>query len=422
MAATINDIAREAGVSIATVSKVINNKAHVSPDTRKRVLQVMEQLHYTPNASAANLARRSSKNVLYADRFYKGLPYENPHMFDIICGASHELSRKGYRLSLLNLDSCGKKPEEVFEEAILSRVADGIIVSSAFVTPHVERLMLRYDFPQICIGEPGFDTVLSWIDTNNTLSSDLAVEHLLSTGCRTLAFMGGRREDRIFMDRLRGFRSAMEKRGLELREEYITYNPPEVEAIARSAAALLELPGRPPAVIDADALILLSRNRALLSRLTSADILTPHPGEAAALLAADTRQIQAQRPAALARLCGLSPAAVVLKGAGTLAGQSGRPVLISPYAIPALAMGGSGDVLAGCIAALLAQTGAGCRDALRVAATGVALHALAGRICARDFPLRGVRASELADALPHARATPGDPPATGGERCIPWPN
>ena len=53
MAATIHDIAREAGVSIATVSKVINNKAHVSPETRKKVLQVMEQLHYTPNASAA---------------------------------------------------------------------------------------------------------------------------------------------------------------------------------------------------------------------------------------------------------------------------------------------------------------------------------------------------------------------------------
>ena len=60
MAATIHDIAREAGVSIATVSKVINNKAHVSPNTRKRVMQVMEQLRYTPNASAANLARRSS--------------------------------------------------------------------------------------------------------------------------------------------------------------------------------------------------------------------------------------------------------------------------------------------------------------------------------------------------------------------------
>ena len=117
MPITIHDIAREAGVSIATVSKVINNKAHVAPDTREKVLKVMERFNYAPNASAANLARRFSRNILYADRFYKGLPYENPHMFDIICGVSHELGRKGYRLSLLNLDSPGKKPEEVVEEA-----------------------------------------------------------------------------------------------------------------------------------------------------------------------------------------------------------------------------------------------------------------------------------------------------------------
>lgn len=266
MAATINDIAREAGVSIATVSKVINNKAHVSPDTRKRVLQVMEQLHYTPNASAANLARRTSKNVLYADRFYKGLPYENPHMFDIICGVSHELSRKGYRLSLLNLDSCGKKPETALEEAILSRVADGIIVSSAFVTARMERLLLKHDFPQICIGEPQFDTILSWIDTNNTLSSNLAVEHLVSTGCRTLAFMGGREEDRIFMDRLRGFRTAMERRGMEVKEEYITYNPPDVEAIFQSAAALLEQPIPPDGIICTNSLMAVGTMRAIQAR------------------------------------------------------------------------------------------------------------------------------------------------------------
>lgn len=263
MATTIKDVAREAGVSIATVSKVINGRVHVAPATRERVLQVMEKLNYAPNAAAANLARRSSKNVLYADRFYKGLPYENPHMFDIICGASQELGRKGYRLSLLNLDICGKRPEEMFEEAILSRVADGIIVSSAFVTPHVERLMLRYDFPQICIGKPEFDTVLSWIDANNTLSSDLAVEQLLSTGCRTLAFMGGRREDHIFMDRLRGFRSAMEKRGLPVREEYITFNPPEVDAITRSAASLLELPQPPDGIICTNSLMAVGAVRAV---------------------------------------------------------------------------------------------------------------------------------------------------------------
>ena len=266
MAATIHDIAREAGVSIATVSKVINNKAHVSPNTRKRVMQVMEQLRYTPNASAANLARRSSKNVLYADRFYKGLPYENPHMFDIICGVSHELSRKGYRLSLLNLDSCGKKPEAALEEAILSRVADGIIVSAAFVTTRMERLLLKHDFPQICIGEPQFDTILSWIDTNNTLSSNLAVEHLVATGCHTLAFMGGREEDRIFMDRLRGFRTAMERRGLEANEDYITYNPPDVEAIFGSASALLSMPVPPDGIICTNSLMAVGTMRAIQAK------------------------------------------------------------------------------------------------------------------------------------------------------------
>ena len=64
MPTTIHDIAREAGVSIATVSKVINNKAHVAHTTREKVLKVMDQLNYVPNASAANLARRFSKNCM----------------------------------------------------------------------------------------------------------------------------------------------------------------------------------------------------------------------------------------------------------------------------------------------------------------------------------------------------------------------
>ena len=104
------------------------------------------------------------------------------------------------------------------------------------------------------------------IDANNTLSSNLAVEHLVSTGCRTLAFMGGREEDRIFMDRLRGFRTAMERRGLEAKEEYITYNPPDVEAIFQSAAALLELPVPPDGIICTNSLMAVGTMRAIQSR------------------------------------------------------------------------------------------------------------------------------------------------------------
>lgn len=263
MAYTIKDIAKEAGVSTATVSKVINDKMYVAPETREKVLQIMKRMNYTPNVSAANLARKSSKVILYADHFYKGLPYENPHMFDIICGVSHELSRKGFHLSLLNLDTSGKQANAILEDTIRSRVADGIIINGALVSPQMEKMLLRYDFPQICIGAPGFDSILSWIDTNHTLSSSLAVDHLISCGCRRIAFMGGREEDKIFMDRLKGFRIAMDKHGLEIPESYITYNDPNIELIVRSASKLLHQAQAPDGIICTNSLMTVGTMQAI---------------------------------------------------------------------------------------------------------------------------------------------------------------
>ena len=117
-------------------------------------------------------------------------------------------------------------------------------------------------------------------------------------------------------------------------------------------AALLKEPERPACVFDADALMLLAGDPALLAALGPGDILTPHPGEAAALLHCPGSAVQQDRMAALKALCAAVPAAVVLKGAGTLVGQRDCPTGLSPLDVPQLAMGGSGDVLAGCTAAL----------------------------------------------------------------------
>ena len=78
---TISDVAQKAGVSTATVSKVMNNKMYVSPKTREKVLKVMNELNYTPNVSAANLAKQATRNILYADRFYKEI-YSIRRRFD----------------------------------------------------------------------------------------------------------------------------------------------------------------------------------------------------------------------------------------------------------------------------------------------------------------------------------------------------
>ena len=91
MAATIKDVAKKANVSISTVSRVLSNQMHVSSSTYKRIQDAVAELNYIPNSSAVSLVKKSSTTVLYADSFYKGRPYENPHMFDIISGSSHEV-------------------------------------------------------------------------------------------------------------------------------------------------------------------------------------------------------------------------------------------------------------------------------------------------------------------------------------------
>ena len=165
-------------------------------------------------------------------------------------------------------------------------------------------------------------------------------------------------------------------------------------------AALLRLPSRPPLVLDADALMLLANGMAPLEGVNAGDILTPHPGEAGAFLGIDARRVQEDRFAAMRDLCDLHPALWVLKGAGSLIGQKGHPILIAPHHAPCLAVGGSGDVLAGCVGSLLAQ---GCTAPL-AAAFGVLAHIHAGKLLEEAFPGRGNTASEIAHTLPRAKA------------------
>lgn len=164
---------------------------------------------------------------------------------------------------------------------------------------------------------------------------------------------------------------------------------------------ILSLPERPKAVIDADALVLLAKNPPMRKFIRESDILTPHPGEAAALLGVESKEVQKDRFAALEKLCGIFPAAVVLKGAGTLVGRGEGMRMICPYDIAQLAMAGAGDALAGCIGAKLASAEYSSWDAAETAGAGVIIHAIAGLMLAKKFPVRGDITSDLIRMLPH---------------------
>ena len=177
------------------------------------------------------------------------------------------------------------------------------------------------------------------------------------------------------------------------------------------AAAIIELllasPERPPLILDADGLFPLSaRGNApspLLSLLKNTDCITPHPGEAARILGIDTDQVQEDRFKALGNMTEQCAAVVVLKGAGALVGQRGAPTAVAPFAAPALAVGGSGDILAGACAALRASG----YLPLHAACLGVYVHGRAGEMLTARYPARGNLAREIADVMPDAMAELG---------------
>lgn len=147
-----------------------------------------------------------------------------------------------------------------------------------------------------------------------------------------------------------------------------------------------------PLVVDADALGLLAADPRPLPETA---VLTPHPGEAARLLGTDIPGVQRDRRRALERLVDRFGCTVVLKGAGTLVGAPGRLPMLVAAGGPGLATGGTGDVLTGVVAALVAQGHA----PFDAACTGALLHACAGDAAADDGE-RGLRATDL---MPHLR-------------------
>jgi NAD(P)H-hydrate epimerase len=180
--------------------------------------------------------------------------------------------------------------------------------------------------------------------------------------------------------------------------------PPETQAMVRDLVRLVER----PMVVDADALTALAGHLGLVREARGPRLLTPHPGEAARLLGERVAEIQEERIESARRLASATGAVVALKGAGTAVAAPGGDVTLNPTGNPGMATGGTGDVLTGVAGALLAQ-GLPPAAALRAA---VYLHGLAGDRAAAERGPVGLRAGDVAEALPGAiRAL------AGGEGC-----
>jgi len=159
-----------------------------------------------------------------------------------------------------------------------------------------------------------------------------------------------------------------------------------------------------PVVADADAVNAFAGRAGDLKDRREATVLTPHPGELGRLLGVKTSEIQDDRVAAARRAAAETGAVVVLKGSLTLVAAPGGNVWISPTGNPGMATGGSGDVLTGLVAGLLAQREALVLDVLDAVLLAVYLHGLAGDLAAARMGEQALAAGDLLDFLPAAFA------------------
>lgn len=257
MSVTIRDVAKEAGVSTSTVSKVLNNWSTISAETRARVHDAIEKLHYTPNAQAVSFAKGAAKNILFLSSLKKEEAYHNPHMFDTLCGVQKELSSHGYTLMLMDVPE-DVSPETFLTDQISRRIADGILIHGSCCIPNLSKIMLETQFPHIYIGHPSRRSHLCWIDTNHGLAGQFAAQHMLECRYEKVAFIAERRTDNISMRRLNGFLGGMYDYGYRIPEEYICYTDSTGEDAYRQSMALLSLPEPPRAIVCENSLLALS--------------------------------------------------------------------------------------------------------------------------------------------------------------------
>ena len=255
MGVTIKDVAEAAGVSISTVSKVLNGHYSISEKTAERVRGIMREMNYYPNANAQSFASGSSHTVVLLANLAPNAAFQNPHMFEIIAGLEEALCKRGHRLILRGTDAtsaCG-----IAEEIISRRSADAIAVHVGVMSHPLAAVLTRLQFPHIVLGAPDFDSQVCWIDNSNTYSGTVAASFLLSRGYKRLAFIGGKSYDLGSALRLQGVKQGLSNAGAKLEDQYIWLGESTRADGFRMAEGLLSQKELPDAIICANNYIAL---------------------------------------------------------------------------------------------------------------------------------------------------------------------
>src|SRR4051794_35461663 len=242
---TIRDVARRAGVSAATVSRVLNDSPLVVEATRERVLAAVDELGYQLNATARTLSSGQAQAIGVVVPFL-----ETQSVIERLRGVVERLRRCGYDLLLADVEAPEARADAIRDLARRGRVA-GLLFVSLPVLDHEVEALARDELPAVLLDVP--HPRLPHVVIDNVRGGELAAAHLLARGHQRIAFVGDHPTNAYGFtsseDRRRGFRAALERAGISCVRECLGDHGGEPACAA--ALELLALPEPPAAVFAA---------------------------------------------------------------------------------------------------------------------------------------------------------------------------
>ena len=248
---TIRDVAREAGVSVSTVSFAFNGTAPVAPETKERIFEVIRRLNYQPNSAARGLAMQKTNNICLftphpgSDFFnFSG----NSAFADLIQGIGEAADQKGYNI-LLSWDRDHIKTSRAVK---LSReqAMDGILFLLPSHDSGTIRELIEMKVPFVCMGRYDGDQVIDSVDIDNLDASYRNTLHLIRLGHKRIAFISpGSLDYLVCADRLEGYKDALQDEGMDFRPEYVFIGDDRQTSGHKATDYFMHLPTPPTAIV-----------------------------------------------------------------------------------------------------------------------------------------------------------------------------
>jgi LacI family repressor for deo operon, udp, cdd, tsx, nupC, and nupG len=245
---TITDVARVAGVSVATVSRALRGLDRVSPETRRRVLEVAEELHYVASPTATSLASGRTRVIGVV------VPFLSRWFFATLVSAIEKTLRaQGHHVLLFDLEGDSYDNRLPLTQNMLWKRVDGLITLNVPMAEAEVELVDRLGLPIVAIGAPVQGGSCVRIDDRQAMRT--AVEHLIGLGHRRIGYVGWVPSTVAHIqtpwDRLDSFRETLGETGIPCQEEWVLGSDWTAEAAARDSTDLLSRDDRPTAVVAA---------------------------------------------------------------------------------------------------------------------------------------------------------------------------